>query len=107
MRGLERLQKLRRDGLRPQDPVRVDTDPASHEYGGWLVVDRGERPGLVDLRAFKGLAVIVSAPEFQAADEWAKAIADAGADSVAVYVADGFDLKAGPAFLKFKGEMLA
>lgn len=107
MRGLDRLQKLRRDGLRPQDPVKFDTDHTSREFGGWIVVDDSDRPGLVDLRAVKGLDVIVSAPDFETGDKWANAIANAGADSVALYVVGEYELKAGPAFLKFKGEMLA
>lgn len=107
MRGLERLQKLRRDGLRPQDPVKVDTDHTSREYGGWVVVDEGDRPGLADLRAFKGLEVIVSANNFKTGDEWARAIAEAGAESVAMYVCDEFCITEGPAVLKHRGEMLA
>lgn len=107
MRGLDRLLRLRRDGLRPQDPVKFDTDPTSREYAGWIVVDEGDKPAETDLRAMLGLDVIVSATAFATADKWAMAICKAGASSVAVYVVNDYEVTQGPAFLKFKGEMLA
>ena len=63
-----------------------------------------DRPGLTDLRAFRGLSVLVAAKEMTKADLWARAIANAGAETVAVCVTGVFE---GPVFLKFKGEVLA
>ncbi len=107
MRGLDRLRQIRREGLKPQGAVMFDTVPGSLDCAGWVGVDRGDRPGLADLRVFKGLAVLVVGAVFDVVMTWAKALCDAGADSVAVCVEREIGRVDGPAFVKFKGEVIA
>lgn len=105
MRGLDRLQAIRRSGKRPEGLVKLSTDPFDRDYEGYVVIDAGDAPERADLRVFTRLSVVVVGREFKTIDNWAKAVAAAGATNVAIVMDDGEVSEM--AILKHNGEMLA
>lgn len=88
MRGLDRLIELRRSGMRPAVlTVWVPSIAGRHAFEGAVICEESDRPRQCDLRALKGLTVLVMGQRDDGFDEamsWVWAATAAGADSVGV-----------------------
>lgn len=112
MRGLDRLQQLRRDGLKPS-LVFLDMPGLGLSSGitleGQLVVEPTDSPATTDLRALHNLCVIAmgKSGDFERVEAWGRAAIRAGAKDVGVgvYLNDGGT--DGPVWIHRGGETLA
>lgn len=111
MRGLERLQTVRRGGLRPQ-VVHLDMPGMGLSTGspmeGQILVEQGDTPSSVDLRALRGLCVIAMGitGDMERIEQWAWAAIDAGAKDVGVAVFNHDGSTEGPVWVCRNGETL-
>lgn len=109
MKGAEHIIEMRRQGRMPAHVTlalpgfqQINGQPLEHQI--WI--ERGDVPGLVDLRCLIGLRVVVIGGKGSLAqvEKWAKAACDAGALNVGIAIHSREDGLDGPVWVRMSGE---